>query len=73
MSVAATMPPLTTYRIVLDAEPDGSTGNVSVPALSGCVPYGRTVAEALERAREAITGRGELLPPPDAQGPTFRR
>ena len=65
-----------TYRIVLEPEPDGSAWNVSVPALPGCFTYGKTVAQALERAQEAITAyleslakHGEPIPPPDAEGP----
>ena len=75
--MAVTVPQLRTYRVALDPEPDGSAWNVSVPALAGCFTYGRTPAEALERAQEAIAGylealakRGEPIPPPDADWPT---
>ena len=68
--------PLRTYRVVLEPEPDGSAWNVSVPALPGCFTYGATVAQALERAQEAIAGylealakHGGPLPPPDADTP----
>ena len=32
-----------------------------VPALSGCVTYGKNVEEAIEMARDAITGHIESL------------
>ena len=32
-----------------------------VPALSGCVTYGKTLDEAMEMARDAITGYVESL------------
>lgn len=32
-----------------------------VPALPGCVTYGKTVEEAIEMARDAITGYLESL------------
>ena len=43
-----------TYTIVLTQEPDGSAYNVIVPALPGCLTFGATVEEAIERAKEAI-------------------
>ncbi len=42
------------YTVVLTLESDGSAYNVTVPALPGCFTWGKTVEEALERAREAI-------------------
>jgi antitoxin HicB len=56
-----------TYTIVLTPE-DGAY-SVTVPALPGCVTFGRTVEEAIEMAREAISlwiedmvERGEGVP-----------
>jgi antitoxin HicB len=43
-----------TYTIVI--VPDDGIYAVFVPALPGCVTQGSTVDEAIERAREAITG-----------------
>ena len=43
------------YNIMLRPEPEG--GNTAlVPALRGCVTYGRTLKEAQEMARDAISG-----------------
>jgi predicted RNase H-like HicB family nuclease len=41
------------YSVVLLPEEDGRY-TVTVPVLPGCVTYGSTVAQALERARDAI-------------------
>jgi len=41
------------YRIVMRKEPEGGY-TVMVPSLPGCVTYGDTVEEAIEKAREAI-------------------
>jgi antitoxin HicB len=38
------------YNIMLRPEPE------SVPALTGCVTYGRTLKEAQEMAKDAISG-----------------
>lgn len=43
------------YRITLRKEPEGGY-IVLVPALPGCVTYGKTVEEAIEMARDAIVG-----------------
>ena len=77
--MAATVPQLRTYHVVLewdDEDPDNPGWVVTVPALPGCVTQGDTVDEALERAREAIAGylealakHGGPLPPPDADTP----
>ena len=48
------------YRITLRKEPEGGY-TVLVPALPGCVTYGKTVEEAIEMARDAITGYVESL------------
>ena len=43
-------------RFVVVLEPDEEVGgyNVSVPTLPGCFTQGETVAECLDRARDAI-------------------
>ena len=41
------------YNIVLRPEPEGGF-TVSVPALPGCMTYGRTIAEARRMAADAI-------------------
>ena len=41
------------YRILLRNEPEG-VYTVIVPALSGCITYGKIVGEAIARAKEAI-------------------
>jgi antitoxin HicB len=43
------------YNIMLRPEPDGGY-TALVPALPGCVTYGRTVDEAREMAKDAISG-----------------
>lgn len=48
------------YTIVLRREPEGGF-TASVPALPGCVTYGRTLNEAREMARDAIGGYIESL------------
>ncbi len=48
------------YRITLRKEPEGGY-TVLVPALPGCVTCGKTVEEAIEMARDAITGYVESL------------
>ena len=48
------------YRITLRKEPEcGYT--VLVPALPGCITYGKTVEESIEMARDAINGYIESL------------
>ena len=44
------------YTIVLEPNYPEEGYTVRVPALPGCITYGRTREEALERAREAIRG-----------------
>ncbi len=57
-----------TYRIVLRREPEG-VYTALVPSLPGCITWGQTVEEALEMAKDAITGyinvlreEGEIIP-----------
>ena len=47
-------------RITLRKEPEGGY-TVLVPALPGCITYGKTVEEAIEMARDAIVGYIESL------------
>jgi predicted RNase H-like HicB family nuclease len=49
------------YTIIINYDPDIDAFAVTVPALPGCFTQGRTVDEAIERAREAIQGHIELL------------
>ncbi len=48
------------FNIVLRPEPEGGFTAI-VPALPGCVTFGRTLAEAKRMARDAITGYIESL------------
>ena len=41
------------YRILLKKEPEGGY-TVTVPSLTGCVTYGKTIEEAIKMAKEAI-------------------
>lgn len=43
------------YTIMLRPEPEGGF-TAPVPALPGCVTYGRTLKEAREMAKDAISG-----------------
>ena len=43
------------YNIMLRPEPEGGF-TATVPALPGCVTYGRTLAEARKMAKDAIAG-----------------
>jgi antitoxin HicB len=43
------------FNIVLRPEPEGGFTAI-VPALPGCVTYGRNLAEAKRTARDAISG-----------------
>lgn len=49
-----------TYRIHLEPEEEGGF-TVTVPALPGCVTWGRDVEHALAMAKEAIEGYLEVL------------
>ncbi len=48
------------FNIVLRPEPEGGF-TAMVPALPGCVTYGRTLAEAKEMAKDAVSGYIESL------------
>ena len=48
------------FNIVLRPEPEGGFTAI-VPALPGCVTYGRTLTEAKRMAKDAITGYIESL------------
>jgi antitoxin HicB len=48
------------FNIVLRPEPEGGF-TAMVPALPGCVTYGRTLAEAKKMAKDAICGYIESL------------
>ena len=48
------------FNIVLQPEPEGGF-TVLVPALAGCVTYGRTLTEAKKMARDAVAGYVESL------------
>ena len=48
------------YHTIYQAEPEGGY-TVTVPALQGCVTYGKTLREARRMARDAITGYIESL------------
>ena len=41
------------YRVLLKKEPEGCYSAV-VPSLPGCVTFGDTIEESIERAKEAI-------------------
>ena len=47
-------------NVVLRPEPEGGF-TVLVPALPGCVTYGRTLTEAKKMARDAVGGYVESL------------
>ena len=48
------------FNVVLRPEPEGGF-TALVPALPGCVTYGRTLAEAREMAKDAVCGYIESL------------
>ena len=48
------------FTVVLRPEPEGGF-TALVPALPGCVTYGRTLAEAREMAKDTICGYIESL------------
>ena len=49
------------YTVILEPNYREKGYTVRVPALPGCISYGRTKEEALARAREAIEGFVEGL------------
>ena len=49
------------YTVVLEPNYPEEGYTVRVPALPGCITYGRNKEEALERAKEAIAGFVEGL------------
>ena len=49
-----------TYRIILKPEPEGGY-TVLVPALPGCITYGKTLEEAKKMALDAIKAYLESL------------
>jgi predicted RNase H-like HicB family nuclease len=58
------------YRVLIEPDEDG-VFVAEVPSLPGCVTQGKTRAEALANAKEAIAlylesleARGEPVPPP---------
>ena len=48
------------FNVILRPEPEGGLTAI-VPALPGCVTYGRTLAEAKKMAKDAIFGYIESL------------
>jgi antitoxin HicB len=48
------------FNVILRPEPEGGFTAI-VPALPGCVTYGRTLTEAKRMAKDAITGYIESL------------
>ena len=56
-------------NIMLRPEPEGGSTALA-PALPGCATYGRTVDEAREMARDAITGHIASLAKPNDPVPT---
>lgn len=48
------------YRVLIEQDEDGAFV-AEVPALPGCVTQGRTRGEAIDNAKEAITGYLESL------------
>lgn len=63
---------MSTYTVLLRAEPEGGY-TLLVPALPGCVSYGRTIDEALRMGEEAIAcyldGEEALGKPVPEEGP----
>jgi predicted RNase H-like HicB family nuclease len=49
------------FKVLLEYNEEEGGYTVTVPALPGCITEGKTVEEALENTREAITGFLEAL------------
>ncbi len=60
---------LVTYKIVLDYDSEESVYNVSVPALPGCYTWGKTKAQAVKHAKEAIATYLDALADLDEAAP----
>jgi predicted RNase H-like HicB family nuclease len=43
------------FKVVYEAEPDGSAWNVSIPSIQGCHTYGRSLGEARRAIRECLS------------------
>jgi antitoxin HicB len=57
-----------TYKLLLHKEPEGAY-TVIVPALPGCITFGKNIDDAIKMAKEAIEiyieelkSRGEIIP-----------
>lgn len=60
------------YKILLKKEPEGEF-TVSAPSLPGCITYGDTLDEAIEKAKEAIELYIESLKAHGEKIPTERK
>lgn len=49
------------FKVILGWDSEDKIFNITVPALPGCVTYGKTRKGALERSQEAIEGFIEAL------------
>ena len=57
------------YKILLKKEPEGGF-TVFIPSLPGCITFGDTIDEAIEKAKEAIELYIESLKAHDEEIPT---
>ena len=62
------------FKVVLEWDAEGNAYHASVPALPGCVSFGASKNEAMERIQEAIEGylealkdTGQTIPLPDIE------
>lgn len=60
------------YRVLLRKEPEGGY-TLTVPSLPGCVTYGNTIDEAIEKGKEAIELYIESLKAHGEEIPTEER
>lgn len=60
------------YRVLLRKEPEGGY-TLTVPSLPGCVTYGDTIDEAIEKGKEAIELYIESLKAHGEEIPTEER